>query len=287
MDINFEWLFSFEVFAKHVNFTHAAAELHISQPALHVQIKKLSEAIGRPLYSRDGRTLTLTKEGQRLAAYGRDVRQQSSSLVQELRGESDTSPVVLASGRGAFLYLLGSAIKRFPKQKYPLRLVVTQGPAIAEAVLSGDAHLAVIGGQVSTEDLDVRELCRVGQKVVLPSGHRFAKRRVLRPQDLVDEPLIVAPPGSPHRMMITQLFESSGSHLSVAVEAMGWELMLQFVRLGMGLTVVNDFCTVPRGTVGIKLEGAPLVAYSLLSRKLPGQSKSMKLLHKLIRNELG
>jgi len=53
--MNYEWIFAFVVFAEHLNFTRAAHQLHISQPALHVQIKKLSDAIGRPLYRRNGK----------------------------------------------------------------------------------------------------------------------------------------------------------------------------------------------------------------------------------------
>ncbi|MEV6816381.1 LysR family transcriptional regulator [Micromonospora sp. NPDC051296] len=58
---------SFAVFAEHRNFTSAAAVLHISQPSLHVKIRKLATALGVELYERDGRRLTLTAAGERLA----------------------------------------------------------------------------------------------------------------------------------------------------------------------------------------------------------------------------
>ena len=49
----------------------------------------------------------------------------------------------------------------------------------------------------------------------------------------------------------------SRSRGSVAVEARGWELVIQFARYGLGVTVVNDFCPVPRGLVGVRLEKGP------------------------------
>src|SRR5687767_85799 len=119
---------SFVTFADVANFTHAAKRLHISQPALHVQIKKLAEAVGRPLYRRDGKSLVLTPEGERLAAYGREVRERGAAVLAEVRGERASGPVVLAAGQGAFLYLLGGAIKKFPKQRWPLRLLSMTGP---------------------------------------------------------------------------------------------------------------------------------------------------------------
>lgn len=265
--MNYEWIFSFAVFAEHLNFTRAARQLHISQPALHVQIKRLAEEVGRPLYRRTGKALSLTSEGKRLAAFGREVQERGRSVLEELRGESVSGPVILASGQGAFLYLLGPAIRRFPKDKWPLRLVSMSGPEAIEAVREAKAHLSVVATETPPADLITTALRSVAQNVVVPRTHRFAKRRSVRAADLRDEPIVVAPAGSPHRMMLQQLMRANGSDLNVAVEATGWELTLQFARYGVGLAVVNDFCPVPKGMVGIPLEGAPEVTYYLIVRE--------------------
>ncbi|WP_394843551.1 LysR family transcriptional regulator [Pendulispora brunnea] len=264
--MDYEWLFSFVVFAEHLNFTHAAKQLHISQPALHVQIKKLTEAVGRPLYRRNGKALVLTPEGKRLAAHGREVQERGRSVLEELRGQSSSGPVVLAAGQGAFLYLLGPAIRRFPKEAWPLRLLSMNTPQALEAVREAKAHLGVVVLEHPPSDLACTRLCSVGQMVVLPASHRLAKRRMLRPSDLAGERLVVAPEGSPHRTMLEHLLREHGLEPQVAVEATGWEPMLQFARYGIGLTVVNDFCPVPKGLLGIRLEGAPAAIYWLLHR---------------------
>jgi putative RNA 2'-phosphotransferase len=59
---------------------------------------------------------------------------------------------------------------------------------------------------------------------------------------------------------------SAGVAWSVAVEATGWELMLQFARYGVGIAVVNDFCPPPRGMVARPLAGAPAIPYHLIGR---------------------
>jgi DNA-binding transcriptional LysR family regulator len=264
--MNYEWLFAFVVFAEHLNFTRAARQLHISQPALHVQIKKLTEAVGRPLYRRDGKRLLLTPEGSHLAAFGREVEERGRSVVEELRGQSLPGPVVLASGQGAFLYLLGPAIQQFPKDRWPLRLLSMSGPEAIEAVRAAKAHLCVVAVDNPPTDLAATPLRSVGQHVVLPSSHRLARRRSLRPVDLDGERLVVAPAGSPHRVMLQQVLRASGCELVVAVEATGWGLMLQFARCGVGIAVVNDFCPAPEGMVSIPLEGAPDVVYYLIER---------------------
>ncbi len=119
MTVNYEWLFSFAVFAEQLNFTRAARALHLSQPALHVQIRKLGESVGRPLYRRQGRALSLTPEGRRLAAFGREVQEQGTAVLEEIRGEGSSGPVVLASGPGAFQYLLGPPSAGFRRRVGP------------------------------------------------------------------------------------------------------------------------------------------------------------------------
>ncbi len=264
--MNYERLFAFAAFADQMSFTRAAQQLHISQPALHVQVRKLAEEIGRPLYRRSGRALVLTAEGKVLAAYGREVQDRGRGVLEELRGQSSSGPVTVASGEGAFLYLLGPAIRRFPKERWPLRLLTSSGPEALEAIRESRAHLGVVGSAGPPQDLAATALRTIGQKVLLPSGHRLARRRALRPADLSAERLVVGPTGRPHRAMLDQLFRSAGCALQVAVEATGWELMIHFARLGVGLAVVNDFCPVPKGMVGIRLEGAPDVTYYLVER---------------------
>src|SRR5262245_15941049 len=97
------WLEAFIAFAEHLNFTHAARALHLSQPALHVQIGKLTEAIGVPLYRRSGRRLELTAAGVALAGFARETRERSSRVVEELRTGHSHQPVTLAAGTGAFV----------------------------------------------------------------------------------------------------------------------------------------------------------------------------------------
>src|SRR5690348_9192156 len=103
--INLDALQSFAVFAETMNFSAAAATLHISQPALHVKIRKLSEQLDLPLYRRNGRKLDLTSHGDLVARYGRELTMRTQSFMRSLRhGEEDQS-IVMAAGEGAYLYL--------------------------------------------------------------------------------------------------------------------------------------------------------------------------------------
>ena len=275
--MNYEWLHSFTVFADHMNFTRAAARLHVSQPALHVQVKKLSGEVGRPLYRRVGRGLALTREGSRLAAFGREVDERGRAVLEEVRGQALSGPVVLAAGQGALLHLLAPAIRRFPRRAGPLRVLTMTGPAAVLAVGEQRAHLAVAvrGRDADPEadpgagDLLWTALRSVGQRAIVPSSHRLARRRAIRAADLGGEALVVAPSGSPHRQVVSRLLADAGVRWTVAVEATGWEPMLHFARLGLGVAVVNDFCPPPPGMVAVRLDGAPRADYHLVERPAP------------------
>lgn len=262
--MSYEALFSFAVFAEHLSFTHAARVLHISQPALFVQVKKLAAEVGVALYRRDGRGLALTEAGRKLATFARETRAREEAAFAELRGDPGRAKVTLASGAGAFVYLLGEAIRRFPKERFALRLFTSNAIEAALAVREARADLAVVALPSPPRDLVAHKLRTVGQHVVMPEGHPLAKKRALRPRDLEGETLVLSPSPSLHRDMVTHLLAGVTYH--VGVEASGWETMLHFAKLGIGLAIVNDFCPSPRGMRAIPIETAPKISYYLLEK---------------------
>ena len=74
--------------------------------------------------------------------------------------------------------------------------------------------------------------------------------------------LVVPPAGRPHRLALEQHL----GDFQVGVEAEGWDLILQFASLGLGLAVVNDFCQAPPGLVARPLLGLPRLAYRAVYR---------------------
>ena len=246
-------------FAGHLNFTHAAEELHISQPALHANVGELSRALGAVLYLRRGRRLELTDQGVEVARFGRELGDRMDGFLAGFL-PSREAPVVLASGQGAFRYLLGPALRSFLAVGQ-LQLRVLAGEEAVAAVREGTAHVAVaaFGGQPGLSSRLVRS---VGHVVALPRGHRLARRRTVRSSDLAGESLIVPARGRPHREALEAVLED----WKVAVEVSGWELTLDFVALGLGVAVVNDFCSLPAGVVARPFVGLEAVDYRAFYR---------------------
>lgn len=261
--MNYDALLAFSVFAEHLNFTRAAEELYISQPALHAKVNKLADEVGTRLYVRNGRDLVLTDAGRVLAAHGRRVGALTDDVLARLEDEQKRGPVTLAAGTGAFLHILGPAIERARQGPYPLEVQVTESYTAAQALTEARAQVGVGVFTQAASDLDVVPWKQYGQMVVMPRDHRLADRAQLAPADLADESLVIADEGLPHRVSTENVLDEHGVAWEVAVEATGWNLMVRFVEYGFGVSIINDFVPLPDSLVGIPVSGFPSLRYDI------------------------
>lgn len=265
--MNSDWLEAFLKFSDTLNFTHAAEELHISQPALHVKISKLSEYVGKPLYQKMGRNLLLTAEGQQLQAFARDQSEQTAGFLQTLRKGCAEQEVCLSAGEGTFLYLLGDAISTFiDRSTSKLKIRIGNQNNIVESVLSGEAHIGITPMDSGNDGLTMRPYAKVGQILVMPATHPLASKRKIDLKSLDGERLIVPSENRPHRILINRLLMDLQVNWKVSVEVDSWELTLNFVRHGMGLAIVNEYCQIPEGLVAKPLPEFPALQFQLIKR---------------------
>lgn len=252
---------------EHGSMTAAAAALHLSQPALHGQLARLAEQVGAPLYRRCGRGIELTPEGIQALACARSIEERWQALRNDLAGGGPPAPVVLAAGQGAFLHLIGPALRAFHARSIaPLRLLTRAGPQAIDALRRGEVHLAVAATPQVPEGTAGDVLARVGAAALVPRRHPLARKRTLRLRDLDGERLIVPPPGAPHREALARALEAEGIRWEPAVEAQGWELAARFARMGLGIAVVNAFVRAEPGVHARPLHGLAAVTYRVLRR---------------------
>ncbi|NGM14343.1 LysR family transcriptional regulator [Verrucosispora sp. WMMA2044] len=251
---------SFAVFAEHRNFTTAARELHISQPSLHVKIRKLATALGVELYERDGRRLTLTAAGDRLAAYALDSRRRAEEFLRELDHESAPT-LTIAAGRGALRWVIGESIERIGRQGRRVHVITADRDAALAAVTSGRADLAVVAHDPPGRQVEARQIAAYRQVLVLGAEHPLATRRQVRLGDLDGLDLVVPPAGRPHRRALDRALHDAGVRWQVAAEVDGWDLLVHLAALGVGATVVNGCVGLPDGLRAVPIHGLPEVRY--------------------------
>jgi DNA-binding transcriptional LysR family regulator len=250
---------SFAVFAAHLNFTSAAAELNISQPSLHVKINKVARALGVPLYEREGRALRLTAEGRRFAAFAADSRRRAEDFLADLHDARPT--LTVAAGRGALLWVVDGALREVLRAGRRLHLVTADRDAALVAVLDGVADLAVVGFDGPGRGLDSRPIAEYPQVLVVPREHRLAGRDVVRLADLAEVELVLPPADRPHRRALERALLAVGGTARVSAEADGWDLLVHFASLGLGGTVVNGCVRLPPELVAVPVADLPAVRY--------------------------
>lgn len=262
-------LHAFAAFARCLNFTHAARAVGLSQPALFERIGRLAEQVGAALYERDGRALRLTAAGTRVAAFAREELARAAAFLGELRGEDRRAAVTLAAGEGAYLYLLGPALRAFARAEptTALHLLTRGGKDSVIAVREGAAQLAVAAIDLVPADLRAHDLLQTPLCVALPSTHRLARRKTVRLAELAGERLVLSPTGHAHRELVGHALAGLQPHAEPPLEADGWPLMIHFVGLGLGVAIVNGLCKLPRDVVARPVRELGSVTYRLLWRR--------------------
>jgi DNA-binding transcriptional LysR family regulator len=260
--ISSDALSAFAVFADHLNLTRAAAVLRISQPALHAKLATLARQVGRPLYSRVGRRLVLTADGEAVARFARDHDDRLGRFLEELRVTPTSRPIVLAAGHAAYMHVLADVIRTtLAERPGSLRLLHTHRHQMLAAVRTGRAHLGVSALDVLPDDLVVSPVATFPQVLLAPEGHRLAGRHAITLADLGGEEMVVPPPSRPFRVNLERSMRSARVPWTVAVEAEGWPLTIHFVALGVGVTVVSGCVTPAPGLVTVPITDLPEVTY--------------------------
>jgi DNA-binding transcriptional LysR family regulator len=250
---------SFAVFAEHRNFTTAAAVLNISQPSLHVKIRKLADTLGTDLYERSGRSLVLTAAGERLAAFAMDTRLRAGDFLAEL--EESTPALTIAAGRGAFRWVIPDAVRAVGCRGRKIQVITANWDAAIAALSSGHADIAVVGYDPPPRSFRTRQIAAYPQMLVISRTHPLARRDQITLADLAGLDLIVPPPGRPHRRALERALLDAGVPWQAAAEADGWDLQVHFADLGIGATVVNGCVRPPSGLAAIPVTGLPAVRY--------------------------
>ncbi|HET9933364.1 MAG TPA: LysR family transcriptional regulator substrate-binding protein, partial [Polyangiaceae bacterium] len=167
-----------------------------------------------------------------------------------------------------------------------LRILTRDREQALSAVLLGEADLAVTVADEVPPAVLARPLLRVSASVVLPAAHPLARKRAVSLASLSGERLIVPPLGRPLRAALAHAFSEARVSFTPSIEVTGWELMLCFAELGLGVAIVNDFCKAPKGTVKRPLRGLPSVQYQLLRLRERRPTESARALEHAVESEV-
>lgn len=186
----------FLMVAKEQSFTKAAEQLHITQPTLSRQLAALEEELGRKLFDRSGRSVTLTSDGQLLKRRALEIVDMEDKILSEFKGDEESVEGKITIGCGEFMAveILAEICKSF-KEKYPLvQFAIHTGTAdaILEMMSKGLVDIGLFLEPVNTEGLDYIRIPESDHWVVtLRADDPLAEKSRITKEDLLDKPLIL------------------------------------------------------------------------------------------------
>jgi len=231
--------------AHHLNFSRAAEELLLTQPAVTQQIKALEDEFGVPLFDRGGCHITLSAGGKALLPYAEKMKvisDEATSAVAGVFGQQ-AGELALGASRTIGQYLLPNFIAAFRRTNPKVRITARSGNTdqVLEALLAREIHLALIEGPEQRRDVHIEPFMEDHMILVVPTNHGWADHEIDL-DDLKTEPLLMREIGSGSRRVVEQALSKAGvkpKDLMISMELDSTEGLLSAVEAGLGVTFVS------------------------------------------------
>lgn len=227
--------------------SRAAGALYVSQPAVTLQLQALERELGVKLFERAGRRLTPTREGDALYALARPLVEGIDHLPAAFREQIsglDAGELHVAAGSSTILYLLPKIVEAY-RQKHPeVRLILhnVTGAGGLDLLRSDEVDLAVGSMLDVPGDLDYVPVYRFEPMLITPPDHPLAGKAELKLDDLSPYGLILPPQRLTTYRLVDLVFQQNRVSYTVALEVGGWEVIKQYVAMGLGISIVTAIC---------------------------------------------
>ena len=261
----------FRAVARHGGFSRAARALDIGQPSLTRSVARLETSIGFPLFLRGQGAARLTPEGE---AFLREVERAFSGLdrlrlaAQDIRNFG-TGRLRLACLPALAGGLMSDALGRFlqNRPKATVSLQVRPSNTVYEWVATQQADLGLAAPRSGFPAVEEEEFLTLAGMLVVPRGHRLARRRTtLGPHDIAEEPFLALALEDGTRHASEQVFRAAGFEPRIRIETQNSATLCRLVAAGLGVAIVNPLVAADeaRGLSITALPFAPAVSFRYL-----------------------
>jgi DNA-binding transcriptional LysR family regulator len=238
---------SFVVLAEELHFRRAADRLHIAQPSLSQQLRRLEDGLGVRLLERDRRRVALTPAGEALLPEARAVLAAADRAASITRATAagEHGRLRLNLTRSLTGGVAGDIVETFRARHPGVALELDVGTTTTNAAALRDDAIdaAFVRPPLLDDGLEVLDLGREPMVCVLPTRHRLARRRTVRAVDVRGEPLVWWPEGhapAPWREMLAELYgDDPGGWPEVARAEPEEERIVTAVAAGAGISFIG------------------------------------------------
>src|SRR5581483_732294 len=255
-NISMRQLQIFACAARHLSFSRASEELHLTQPAVSMQIRQLEGSAGLPLFDRLGRRLHLTQAGEEVLRHAQQallaIRNAEDALValKSLTGGRITIAVVSTAK-----YFAPKLIALF-RERHPdvgMKLAVNNREAVVQHLTANEVDLAIMGQPPRALEAEAAVFARHPLVIISAPGHPLAARKRVALKTVAQQPFLVREPGSGTRSAMEHFFRERGLQFRIDMEMDSNETIKQAVMAGMGVSFISQH------TIGLELATGQLV----------------------------
>ena len=232
----------FNAVSRLLSFTQAANELHLSQPAVSMQVKQLESSVGLPLFEQTGKRIQLTAVGREVYQYTRaifDMLDEMEEVVAALKGvNTGHLDIAVASTVNYFApRLLASFSRKY--EGIDLRLDVANRQRLMEMLETNQTDIVLMGRPPEDLDLESEPFMENPLVVIAPPGHPLQARKSIPVARLAEEVFVMREEGSGTRLAMERFFQEHELQIRSGMQMTRNEAIKQAVRAGMGLGVVS------------------------------------------------
>ena len=228
------------------SFSKASELIHLTQPAVSLQIQAMEELYETRLFDRSGNSINLTPAGEILYKRAKEILALYAEAQQNISEITGAIKGSLSIGASSTIgnYLLPHIIAAF-KKKVPqvnISLIVSNTKIITERLNAGEIDIALVEGDVSKQRFSVETLLSDELVVIMSPAHPWADRRNVPAIDLTKEPMIMREEGSGTRQIILKHLEEHGiklDQLKIAMVMGSTEAIKGAVEEGLGVSIVS------------------------------------------------
>lgn len=256
----------FEAIVRHGNFTRASEELFLTQPTVSMQVKKLADAMGLPLFEHVGRSVKPTQAALELYEACRDIFETLANLemkIADIKGikRGRLRLCVVSTAKYIAPELLGEFSQMH--QGIEVSLQVTNRDRVIERMQANEDDLYIMG-QTPTGDVEVEAYAFAPNPLVVmaPRNHPMMGRKKIPLSEIAEQPLIMREPGSGIRDATLRVFDAAGLRPKVRMELGSNEAIKHAIVGGLGLSILSLHTLTLEGSEGpvsvLDVEGFPI-----------------------------
>lgn len=228
--------------AKNLNYTIAAGELFITQPAVTAQMKAFEGACNLKLFKKRGRSLFLTDEGRALYGYAEKIFKYEKEIETAIEDMHELKRGVLSLGttKAYARYFMPLMLSTFHENYPDIKIQLNEGSSLdmTYSLLDFKNEVAVIAKAEDLPGVNFSPFSKEEMAVIVAPGHHLTFKKAVSFKELAEEPFIMKEKGSGTRKLVEQSFANANCEPDVLMETSSTEFIKQLVQRGDGISMV-------------------------------------------------